>query len=368
LSANTQYKLSVLFDIESGDVTIYWDEGTSLYLSSDILNVSQISLRNMGNATADLRYVLDDVSLIAGVPEFFRPPVSLPGVTAAELNDHVVLESSERTVAFVGLKDSDQDGTMQGALDNDELLLSLLGSATTNENDSLTVGFESPISGLFTLEMEFTAPAAMNQEWNLQIGLEDGEESGTRMAFRYSYLFLRNDTNTRWLQIKNSITPGATHKLSVVIDTNARTADYYIDEQLTARSGEATSLNQLRVVRFTNLGNAASDLEYRIDNLRVVAGDVFDDDQSELSAGLVDAAFATHILPPSSSNPAVAVVDQRLSRVFTVAQRSARRLMSDVTSDDSRQSVDIAVSSDRAESKFEQQADELFSAIGRGLQ
>ncbi|MCA9248473.1 MAG: hypothetical protein KDA42_15215, partial [Planctomycetales bacterium] len=357
LDPGTQHKLSVLFDTDSGDVTIYWDEGTSLYLFAEISNISQIALRNSGSATADLRYVLDDVSFTGGVPDFFTPRVSLPGVTAAELNDQVVLGSSERTAAFVGLSDDDQDGTMQGTLDSGELLLSLLGSATTNENDSLSVGLVSPISGLFTVEMEFTAPAVMNQEWNLQIGLEDGEENGTRMAFRFGYLFLRNNADTRWLQIKNRIAPGATHKLSIVVDTTAGTADYYIDNQLTARTGEATSLSQLRVVRFTNLGNAVSDLEYRIDNLRVVSGDVFNEPAAILGA----TDLTTNV---AAALPAESTQSRRAPRAALVAAAMSEEDLFSMAHDADSDAA-LAIGRDRPDVSHEELTDELFSAIGR---
>ena len=109
----------------------------------------------------------------------------------------------------------------------------------------------------------------------MQVGLEDGAGNAINMGFRFRYLFLRNDANTSWSVVQSLLSPSTTYKLSVVVNTTAGTADYYIDDVLTARVGETTSLTGLSQVRFTNLGSAASDLEYRIDNLRVVAGDVF---------------------------------------------------------------------------------------------
>ncbi|MCA9247055.1 MAG: hypothetical protein KDA42_08070, partial [Planctomycetales bacterium] len=275
LAANTQYKLSVVMDTTSGDVEIFWNEDRRQTLSSSLSQVSQMVLKNIGDANVDLQYGLDDVRVITGTPAFYTPTVGGAGISAADLNSNILLGSSERTFATVTLDDADEDGTLLGAIDTGQLALAVGNEATTSEKDGIVAAFDSAISGLFTFETEFTTPSLVNQDWSMQVGLEDGAGNAINMGFRFRYLFLRNDANTSWSVVQSLLSPSTTYKLSVVVNTTAGTADYYIDDVLTARVGETTSLTGLSQVRFTNLGSAASDLEYRIDNLRVVAGDVF---------------------------------------------------------------------------------------------
>ncbi|MCA9246064.1 MAG: DNRLRE domain-containing protein [Planctomycetales bacterium] len=370
LAAGTQYKLSVVHDTTSGDVDVYWNEGKALSLTTALAQASQLALRNSGYAASDLQYVLDDIRFIAGAPAFVLPPVISPGVTAADLNANIVLGLSERSFADVSLIDPDADGTLQGAIDAGQLALAVGGSAASGEDDAILATLDASISGLFTLETEFTTPALMNQDWSLQIGLEDGAGASIDLAFRYRYLFLRNDANTRWLLVQNLLAPATTYKLSVVVDTTAGTADYYIDDVLTARAGETTSLAGLSQIRFTNLGNATADLPYRIDNLRVVSGDTFAPPPALSLAAFAVAQSTTSGDPltdtpsPSAASPA-ALPPTALPGLAATAPRPNRT----GSFDGETLFTSAAGSSQEGDSddRYEQTTAALFNLIGRSL-
>jgi hypothetical protein len=317
-----------------------------------------MSLRNIGNAAASLQYTLDEVRFVEDTPAFHTAPVTTPGVSAADLNTHVRV-GSEWSFDSVALDDADEDGTLQGSIDSGALALDLAGSAQTNENDSILATLDSSITGFVEFETEFTTPALVNQDWSLKIGLEDGVGNEIQMAFRYRYLFLRNDADTSWSQIKSGLDPSTTYKLSILIDTLGGTADYFIDDVLTARFDEPTSLMGVSQVRFTNLGNATADLEYRIDNLSVI----------ELIPGLVDAAYLA-VGQEGDDSPLISSAKSSLVQNAEFQRHAVEDFKSVVLNAprlDVQQTVGLESSAERLsadccdDEQFEALADEIFS-------
>ena len=369
LAANTQYKLSVVIDSTTGAVDIYWDEANNLTLTTTLSQASRIRLLNQGHAASDVQYTLDDLRVVSGIPTFVTPPVTGPGVSASDLNTNIVQGGSERSFDDVTLDDADGDGTILGSIDSGALAINLAGNAPVNENDAILATLDSSNTGVFTTEFEFTTPAVLNQEWNLQIELEDGAGNEIRTAFRYRYFFLRNDANTRWLQVKNSLQTNTTYKLSIVINTTAGTADYYVDDVLTARVGEATSLTGLSQFRFTNLGNATADLTYVIDNVRVVTGNIFTPPPAPMSATVdvaVVALVTDDVSEMSTANPLLHATECVDIRSFA---RDASRIRSLVTAmrglrngSETRAISAEDIRDDKGQSDYATLADEAFAA------
>ncbi|MCA9248342.1 MAG: hypothetical protein KDA42_14545, partial [Planctomycetales bacterium] len=363
LAAGTQYKLSVVVDTTSGDVEVFWDEDKRQTLSTALTQVSQLALVNLGRAASDVQYTLDDARFITGTPGFYVAPVTTPGVSAGDLNSNIVLGSSARTFSSVSLVDPDEDGTMQGSIASGELDLALAGSAASGENDAILATLDSSISGTFTFETEFTTPTAVNQEWSLELGLEDGSGNEIRLAFRYRYLFLRDGGS--WRAVKSLLNPSTTYKLSVVVDTSGGTADYYIDDTLTAQAGVSTALTNLSQLRFTNIGNASADLNYQIDNLRVVAGDVFNPPPPVALGAAVLAANDRNTSDSADEAPgasAVAIVARQRAGASAVIDELD--LLAGEPSHANARSIDRDAASSDQQSGYETLADEVFASLG----
>ncbi|MCA9245469.1 MAG: hypothetical protein KDA42_00110 [Planctomycetales bacterium] len=321
LQPNTQYRLSVVIDSDSGDVTVYWNENESVKLTTTLAQVSRLSLRNLGNAAEDLAYQLDDVRFASGAPAFVAPPVTGAGFDAADLNAQILLGTSWRSFGGVSLIDIDEDGTLTGSINSGQLALNVEGAAQTNENDEIQATFDSPISDSFIFETEFTTPAQVNQEWSLQLSLEDGTGGKMKLAFRFKYLFLRNAANSAWLPAKSLLTANTTYKLSVAVDTVLGTADVYVDDLPTDQMGVATSLAGLSQIRFANLGNATADQIYRFDNLQVVPRKTSKPKPLALEYITVPALTASGS-PSVQVSPALAVANKRLPAIALPAQPS----------------------------------------------
>ncbi|MCA9246816.1 MAG: hypothetical protein KDA42_06860 [Planctomycetales bacterium] len=357
LQANTTYKIAVVVDNTNGTATVFVNEGKTLQLATANTELTQLRLTNMGDASADLTYKLDNIRVKAGAPSYdvsnlvatatalsgngsvgaalaWTPSSTQPitrvvrktGSYPADENDGTNVyqgtadsffdsdggpglaagtyyysffpsadgtsfsagtnagaegtvvsvsghassldPSSDQVVATLEYTDADGDGTLGASEASGALEVDLAGSATSGENDTLTVTLDSAATGLYTVEMNFTTPAVVNQDWSLQITLSDGAGTDRLIAFRFRNLFVRD--GGVWKSVENLLTANTTYKLGVVVDNSTGETTYYLDEAKQLVVGSA--LASLSEVRLTNLGNATADLTYTLDDIRVIAG------------------------------------------------------------------------------------------------
>ncbi|MCA9247772.1 MAG: right-handed parallel beta-helix repeat-containing protein [Planctomycetales bacterium] len=179
--------------------------------------------------------------------------------------------TTERTIDSLALNDADMDASFVAAETSGELELQLDGAATNNERDRLIATLDAPTSGLFTFETEVTTPALVNQDWSLELRLTDGASQRITMAFRFRYLLALKGSS--WVIVQSLLNPNTTYQVSAVVDTTAGNVSLYFDGVL--KQSFTTSLTNLAQLELINVGNASQDLTYRLDNVRVVSGNVF---------------------------------------------------------------------------------------------
>ncbi|MCA9248283.1 MAG: hypothetical protein KDA42_14245, partial [Planctomycetales bacterium] len=363
LSPATTYKLSVIVDTSAGIAEVYWDESKSAQVPVSFAALAQVDLVNVGNAADDQEALLDDIRISAGAPGYrIAGPISA-GFTFDELNSEVVDPTSERLFSDVSLFDQDQDGSLHGAIGAGQLALDLDGAAQANEKDAILATLDTAISGLYTFETDITTPAQVDQDWNLQVDLEDGAGGEIRLAFRGSNLFLRD--GARWAWVKNLLAPNTTYRLSVVVDTTAGLTSLYIDNAPTVRLNVSTSVAGLAQIRFTHLGYSASDLQYRFDNVRVVTGNVFAPPPAT-GAGLVDAALLSILDRVRAASVANSDASTRATAAIATIVGDDRRTPTAWAANAQSSAVDSSLSlatADNSDHDFESLVDEVLGQL-----
>ncbi len=172
---------------------------------------------------------------------------------------------SSRKVSCSRLYDRDRDGTFSIAELDGKLTMRLDGSARNGEQDRIQLCLDSPLTGDFSMELDLTMGARIDQSWNLI--LYPYGSGGAWMAIRHDGWWI---SSGGWYRIAGSLAAGRTYKLTMVVESALGVATFYVDgHQVGRRSVRFRSFSRLRL---GNYGYAAADLNYGIDNMKFTAG------------------------------------------------------------------------------------------------
>jgi hypothetical protein len=112
----------------------------------------------------------------------------------------------------------------------------------------------------------------------LELDLEDGSGGAIRFAFRKSVLYVYepvgSGTTESPQRVQSLLAADTTFRLSVVVDTLSNTASVYVDGIL-RRANVATPINGVTSLAMINMGAATEDVRYKLDEVRIVTGDIF---------------------------------------------------------------------------------------------
>lgn len=173
--------------------------------------------------------------------------------------------NSERTFSCLAVHDPDGDSSFVATESGTELNVALRGAADSNERDHVRLCLDREISGLFTVEVDVTTPARLDQSWSLVINPRGQGRVWTAFSqdrWRVS--------SSGWVTLSQALAPSTQYQLTMAVNTGTGVTSFYIDGQLLGH--RPMNFRAMTSLEIHNYGYADVDLEYALSGLSVRSG------------------------------------------------------------------------------------------------